>query len=101
MSLRTVPHKAFAVKNHISGFKKLLFTLAGSKYDRAARKQGKEYRFLFVRSNRAQLQTITEIVEGQRIVPIIDPHIFSLSQADEALQLVAKGPINGKVIIQV
>lgn len=100
VSLRTVPNKTFAVKNHISGFKKLLFTLAGSKYDRAARKQGKEYRFLFVRSNGVQLQTVTEIVERQRIVPAIDPHIFSLSQAGEALRLVAKGPVNGKVIIQ-
>lgn len=100
VSLRTGPNKAFAVKYHVSGLKKLLFTLAGSKYDKAAGKQGKEYRFLFVRSNGAQLQTITEIVEQQRIVPAIDSRVFSLSQANEALQLVSKGPINGKVIIQ-
>ena len=99
VSLRTGPNKAFAVKHHISGFKKLLFTLAGSKYDNAAGKQGKEYRFLFVRSNGAQLQKITEIVEQQRIRPAIDSRVFSLSQANEALQLVSKGPINGKVII--
>ena len=99
MSLRTGPNKAFAVKHHISGFKKLLFTLAGSKYDNAAGKQGKEYRFLFVRSNGAQLQKITEIVEQQRIRPAIDSRVFSLSQTNEALQLVSKGPINGKVII--
>lgn len=100
VSLRTVPNRAFAVKHHISGLKKLLFTLAGSKYDKAAGKQGKEYRFLFVRSNGAQLQTITEIVEQQQIRPAIDSRIFSLSQANEALQLVSKEPINGKVIIQ-
>lgn len=100
VSLRTGPNKAFAVKHHVSGLKKPLFTLAGRKYDKAAGKQGKEYRFLFVRSNGAQLQTITEIVEQQRIVPAIDSRVFSLSQANEALQLVSKGPINGKVIIQ-
>lgn len=101
VSLRTSPNKAFAMKNHVSGFKKLLFTLAGSKYDRAAGKQGKEYRFLFVRSNGAQLQKITEIVGQQQIRPAIDSRVFSLSQANEALQLVSKGPINGKVIIQI
>lgn len=100
VSLRTGPNKAFAVKYHVSGLKKLLFTLAGSKYDKAAGKQGKEYRFLFVRSNGAQLQKITEIVEQQQIRPAIDSRIFSLSQANEALQLVSKGPITGKVIIQ-
>ncbi len=101
VSLRTGPNKAFAVKYHVSGPKKLLFTLAGSKYDKAAGKQGKEYRFLFVRANGEQLQKITEIVEQKRIRPAIDSRVFSLSQANEALQLVSKGPINGKVIIQI
>ena len=100
VSLRTGPNKAFAAKHQFSGLKKLLFTLVGSKYDKAAVKQGKEYRFLFVRANGAQLQKITEIVEQQQIRPAIDSRVFSLSQADEALQLVSKGPINGKVIIQ-
>ena len=100
VSLRAVPNRAFAVKHHVSGLKKLLFTLAGSKYDRAAGKQGREYRFLFVRSNGPQLKKITEIVEQQRIRPAVDSRVFSLAQANEALQLVSKGPINGKVIIQ-
>lgn len=100
VSLRTGPNKAFAAKHQFSGLKKLLFTLVGSKYDKAAVKQGKKYRFLFVRANGAQLQKITEIVEQQQIRPAIDSRVFSLSQTDEALQLVSKGPINGKVIIQ-
>ena len=49
--------------------KKQLFTLAGSKLDKAAQKQGKEYRFVFVRSNGAHLQKITEIVEKQQVYP--------------------------------
>ncbi|HIX28268.1 MAG TPA: NADP-dependent oxidoreductase [Candidatus Blautia stercoravium] len=100
LSLRTGPNKAFAVRNHFSGLKKVLFTLAGSKYDKAARKQGKEYRFMFVRSDGAQLRKITEIVEKQHIVPAVDSRVFSLSQVNDALQLVAKGSLNGKVIIQ-
>ena len=100
VSLRTGPNKAFAVKHHLSGFKKLLFTLAGSKYDKAAKKQGKEYRFLFVRADGAQLRKITEIVKQNGIRPAIDPRVFSLAQADEALRLVAGGKLNGKVLIQ-
>lgn len=100
VSLRTGPNKAFAEKHHLSGMKKLLFTLAGRKYDKAARRQGKEYRFLFVRADGAQLQKITEIVAQQQIMPAVDTRLFSLAQADEALQLVAKGPLNGKVILQ-
>ena len=101
VSLRTGPNKVFAERNHFSGMKKLLFTLAGSKYDKTAKKQGKEYRFLFVRSDGVQLQKITEIVEKQQIKPVVDARIFSLDQAKEALELVAKGSLNGKVIMQI
>ncbi len=100
LSLRTGPNKIFAEKNQFSGFKKILFTLAGNKFDKAAKKQGKEYRFIFVRSDGEQLKKITEIVEKNNIVPAVDPHLFSLEQASDALKLVAQGPINGKVIIQ-
>lgn len=100
VSLRTGPNKAFARRHQFGGLKKQMFTLAGNKFDKAAQKQGKEYRFVFVRSNGAQLQKITEIVEKRQIKPAVDARIFSLHQANEALQLVAKGPLNGKVIIQ-
>ncbi|EGJ47979.1 hypothetical protein HMPREF0866_00934 [Ruminococcaceae bacterium D16] len=100
VSLRTGPNKAFAERKQISVLKKQMFTMAGSKYDKAAKKQGKEYRFVFVRSDGAQLQKITEIVEKQQIKPAIDSRVFSLDQTNEALQLVAKGPLNGKVVIE-
>lgn len=100
VSLRTGPNKAFAERKGFSGLKKQLFTLAGSKYDKAAKKQGKEYRFVFVRSDGAQLRKIAEIVEQQQIKPAVDPRVFALDQANDALRLVAKGPLNGKVIIQ-
>lgn len=100
LSLRTGPNRAFAVKNHFSPAKRLLFSLAGLRYDRAAQKQGKEYRFLFVRADGRQLREITRIVETQKIVPKVHPKTFSLQQADEALQLVAQGHPEGKVILE-
>ena len=100
VSLRTGPNKVFAEHNGFTGLKKQMFSLAGSKFDKAAQKQGKEYRFVFVRSDGAQLRKITEIVEKQQVKPAVDPHVFSLAQVNEALQLVAKGQLNGKVMIQ-
>lgn len=100
VSLRTGPNKAFAERKAFSGWKKLLFTLAGSRYDKAAQKQGKEYRFVFVRSDGEQLRKITEIVEQQQVKPAVDPRIFSLEQAEEALRLVANGPLHGKVVLR-
>lgn len=100
LSLRTAPNGMFARRNGFSWFKRVLFTLASSKFDSAARKQGKEYRFMFVRSNGEQLRRVTEIVEKYHIVPDIDSRKFSLSQINEALMLLANGKLNGKVMIQ-
>ena len=100
LTLRGIPNGAFAQKNGVSLIKRFLFTLAGAKYDRKAKRQGKAYRFLFVRADGAQLEKITQIVEANHIVPKIDPHEFGLSQINDALQLVVGGHLNGKVIVR-
>lgn len=100
LSLRTAPNRLFAKRNGFSWMKRLLFTLAGSKYDSAARKQGKEYRFMFVRSSGDQLKRVTDIVEKYHIMPDIESRTFSLSQVNEALQLMVNGKLNGKIIIK-
>ena len=46
LSLRGVPNRVFAQKNGFPLIKRLLFTLAGAKYDRKAKRQSKAYRFL-------------------------------------------------------
>lgn len=101
LSLRTGPNKMFAIRNQYSSVKKHLFALAGAKLDKAAQKEGKEYRFLFVRADGDQLQKITEIVEKEHIMPDVDSHAFSLAQTNEAIRLVAKGKLDGKVVIRV
>lgn len=100
LSLKNVPNKKFAVKNGFPLSKRTLFSLAGAKYDKAAEKQGKEYRFMFVRSDGEQLKKITQIVEKNNIVPQVDSRIFSIEQVNEALKLVANGHTNGKVVIK-
>lgn len=100
LSLRTGPNKNFAEKNTFPFWKRKLFSLEGVKYDKLVRKEEKEYRFIFVRADGEQLKEITRIVEENNIVPTIDSRIFTIEEANEALQLVASGKTNGKVIIQ-
>lgn len=101
LSLRTGPNRWFARKNGFSKPKQLLFALAGFRYDRAAQKQGKRYRFMFVRADGAQLQKITEIITSYPIHPDIDAPIFSLDQVSEALERMSRGKLEGKVIIKI
>lgn len=101
LSLKGIPNKKFAVKNNFPFLKKMLFSMAGAKFDKAAAKQGKDYRFLFVRADGAQLKKITEIIEKNNITPLINEHIFRLNEVDNALNLLKKGGINGKIVIEI
>lgn len=100
LSLRTGPNKRFAEDLKLPGWKKTLFAIAGAKYDRKAKKQGVQYRFLFVRSEGKQLKAITSMIEAQNIVPAVDPTEFRIEQINEALKLVDKGHPKGKVVIR-
>lgn len=100
VSLRGIPNKQFAVSHGIKGVKKMLFSLAGRKFDRMAERQGKSYRFLFVRSDGEQLKKITRIVEEREIMPPVDSHNFSIDEINEALRLVISGKTDGKVVIR-
>ncbi|MET4655985.1 NADPH:quinone reductase-like Zn-dependent oxidoreductase [Exiguobacterium sp. PvP048] len=99
LSLRTGPNKRFAQDRKFPFWKQTLCSLAGASYDRAAKKQGVEYRFIFVRADGTQLRAITQIVEANQIVPALHPQRFTIEQVNEALKLVATGPPKGKVMI--
>lgn len=100
VSLRGVPDRRFAEKHGIKGWKKLLFTVAGGRFSRMAAAQGKEYAFLFVRSDGGQLKEITQIVEEKHIRPPVDSHYFTIEDINEALRLVKDGHTNGKVVVR-
>lgn len=100
VSLKAGPNRAFADRNGATGIKRALFSLAGRRIDAMARRQGKEYRFIFVRADGEQLRAVTSIMESAGVRPALDPHAFDLEQVNEALELVGKGPIEGKVVIR-
>nr|WP_297276976.1 zinc-binding dehydrogenase [uncultured Brachyspira sp.] len=78
---------------------KLLFSLAGSKYDKKAMKEQKEYRFMFVRADGEQLRKITKIVEDKNIKPKIYSTVFNMDNASEALKCILQKHTDGKIII--
>lgn len=100
LGLRGVPNKVFAEQMGMPLLKRVLFSLAGSKLDGMACKQGKNYRFMFVRADGGQLCHITEIMEQHNVHSAIDPHKFHLDDARDALGLVASGHPAGKVVIR-
>lgn len=98
VSLKGVPNYSFAKANGYPLWKRLLFKLAGSKYDQLAAKQNKEYHFFFVKENGKQLKIVSKILENSQIKPSIDS-VYNFSQVEEALKKVAQGHAQGKVVL--
>ena len=99
VSLKGMPNSRFAQSFGLPLWKQWLFKLAGMKNERLASKRNQHYHFIFVTANGKQLQKATAIIEANKIRPEIG-NVYTLEQAEEALQDVASHSSQGKVIIQ-
>ena len=67
---------------------------------RLAGRRGVDYSFLFVRPDGKQLGQIGELLQSERIRPVIDK-VFPFEQAKEALDYLAQGRAKGKVVVRI
>lgn len=100
VSLRSMPNGEFAVRSGMSAFKRILFKIAGRKYDRMASKKNQKYYFIFVHEDGAGLERISEIFAHQHIAASVD-EVFALDDVNKALKKVAAGKSKGKTIIKI
>ncbi|MBR0969872.1 MULTISPECIES: NADP-dependent oxidoreductase [Bradyrhizobium] len=98
-SLIGPPDAAFARARGMNVLMVLLFGLLSRKIIRHASKNGAAYSFLFVHPDGKQLAEIGELLEAERIRPVID-RVFPFEQAKEALAYLEKGRARGKVVVQ-
>ncbi|WP_125764016.1 NADP-dependent oxidoreductase [Companilactobacillus hulinensis] len=100
LSLIMGPNRRFAQGRNLGFVKTTMFSIAGNKIDKQAKKADAEYHFIFVRSDGDQLKKITKIVEENNIEPAVDPTEFKLADINDALDFVANGHPKGKVVIR-
>lgn len=99
VSLKGMPNGKFAKRMNLSWWKKILFSLAGKKFDKLAAQNGVTYDFIFVESDGKGLSKVSEILDKLKIKPQIDS-IYSIDEVNEALAKVDKGGLQGKVIVK-
>lgn len=90
---------AFATTRRLNFVLKFVFGLMSRKIKRLAAKKDVDYSFLFVRPDGKQLGEIGELLESERIQPVIDS-VFPFEKAREALEYLAQGRAKGKVVVQ-
>jgi len=99
ISITDGPDLAFAREFGVSPVFWPVFWLLGAKANRAARRHGARYRYLFMRPDGAQLRHLTTLVEQGALRPHVD-RVFPFSQTREALAYAESGKPRGKVVVQ-
>lgn len=100
VSLRGLPNGAFAKKMGFGVFKRLLFGMAGMKYDRMAAKRDQTYQFIFVHADGAGLAYISDLFASTQLKPSVDK-VFNLTEVNVALRKVANGGSKGKTVLKI
>jgi NADPH:quinone reductase-like Zn-dependent oxidoreductase len=91
---------AFARARGLNVVLTLVFALMSRKIIKLAKRRHVDYSFLFARPDGGQLEQIGELIEAQRIRPVID-RVFAFEQANDALEYLAQGRSRGKVVVRV
>jgi NADPH:quinone reductase-like Zn-dependent oxidoreductase len=90
---------AFARARRLNFFLTFVFGLMSRRIMGLAKRKGVTYSFLFARPDGDQLAQIGELLQAQRVRPVIDK-VFPFEQAPEALAYLAQGRSRGKVVVQ-
>ena len=81
-------------------FIRILFGIAGKKYDKMAAAKDQSYYFVFVHEDGAGLSRLPELFGDIKIEASID-EIYTLEEVNKALEKVASGGSKGKTILQI
>ncbi|WNI75154.1 NADP-dependent oxidoreductase [Enterobacter ludwigii] len=91
---------AFARERHLNVFLRFVLGLMSRKIMRLSKKRGLTYSFLFVRPDGSQLSQIAELMDAQRIKPVID-NVFPFAETGDAFASLARGHAKGKVVVKI
>ncbi|MBP3789833.1 MAG: NADP-dependent oxidoreductase [Prevotella sp.] len=100
VSLRGLPNGEFANRMQMPLWKRMLFKLAGMKYDRMAARNQQHYHFIFVHEDGEGLQQVSRLFTEKRIPASVD-EVFGLEDVNQALKKVASSGSKGKVVLAV
>lgn len=100
VSIAGDPDARLAEDMGLGFFKRFVLSLVGRKANSLAQKAKAGYRFIFMQSRGDQLAWITQLIEEQKIKPVIDRE-FSFNEAQSALDYLESGRARGKVVVKI
>jgi alcohol dehydrogenase len=94
------PNARFGKEYGSGFFKTLLFSAASHKLTALEKKHHAQYSFLFMKPSGEQLRIIADLIESDKIKPIID-RTFSFEDAQKAMDYAESGMAKGKIIVKI
>ena len=101
VSLRGMPNGRFAERSGMPFWKRILFRIAGSKYDKMAAAKNQSYDFLFVHESGKQLEEIGKLFDRENPLQASIDSVYSFDRVNEALAKVKAGGSNGKTLLKI
>ncbi|MFJ5624880.1 NADP-dependent oxidoreductase [Peribacillus loiseleuriae] len=100
VSIAGLPNARFG-KEYGSGFLKTnLFRIATHKITKLEKQNNVKYTFLFMKPSGEQLKIITELIESEKIIPVIDRE-YPFEEAQKAMEYSESGRAKGKIILRI
>lgn len=100
VSVSGLPNARFGVEYGSGFIKTNIFRLITRKLTKLEKLYKVKYSFLFMKPSGRQLEIIAKLIEAGQIEPVID-RIFSLEEAQKAMEYSELGRAKGKIIVKV
>jgi NADPH:quinone reductase-like Zn-dependent oxidoreductase len=100
VSIASLPDVAWARANGLNPLLTVALGIMTLRRTLLARRHGVRFRFLFKRSDGAQLAMLAGLADAGQLDPVID-QVYPLEKAQDALAHVESGHARGKVVIQI
>ncbi|USS88367.1 NADP-dependent oxidoreductase [Fructilactobacillus hinvesii] len=100
VTINGLPTYQFGQDHHLGLAKSLLFSVASAPLRRFAKKHRVNYHFLIMHPSGSQLQILSQMIETEKLLPIID-RIYDFGEAQAAYDYLEGGHAQGKVIVNV
>ncbi|WP_379127348.1 NADP-dependent oxidoreductase [Paenibacillus sp. sgz500958] len=100
VSVSGLPNARFGKEYGLGFIKTNILRLVTRKLNKLENKYDVKYNFLFMKPSGAQLDIITQLIESNQIVPVIDV-VFPFVEAQKAMEYSESGRAKGKIVLKI
>jgi len=100
VSVSGLPNSRFGKEYGLGFIKTSILRLITRNLNKLEKKHDVKYNFLFMKPSGEQLDILTQLIESNTIIPVID-RIFPFVEAQKAMEYSESGRVKGKIVLKI